>query len=75
MYCLQRWLSRFAAYYVKLVKLQLNFDDLVKALGGQRALLCAKYNASSEPVVTYDFQSTQYSGSIVVGTTSEKINV
>ena len=54
---------------------QLNFDELVKALGGQSALLVAKYNASSEPVVIYDYQNTQYSGSIVVGTTSEKINV
>ena len=75
MYCLRRWLSRFTAHYVKLVKLQLNFDELVKALGGQRALLGAKYNASSGPVVTYDYQNTQYSGSIVVGTPSEKINV
>ena len=72
MYCLRRWLSRFSFHYVKLVKLQLNFDELVKALGGQ---LGAKYNASSEPVVTYDYQNTQYSGSIVVGTPSEKINV
>ena len=63
------------AHSVKLVKPQLNFDELVKALGGQRALLGAKYGASSEPVVTYDCQSTQYSGSIVVGTPSEKINV
>ena len=60
---------------MKLVKPPLNFDELVKALGGQRALLGAKYNASSEPVVTYDYQNTQYSGSIVVGTPSEKLNV
>ena len=38
-------------------------------------MLGAKYNAFSEPVVTYDNQNTQYSGSIVVGTPSEKINV
>ena len=41
----------------------------------QCALLGAKYNASSEPVVTYDYQNTQYSGSTVVDTPSEKINV
>ena len=75
MYCLRRRLSRFTAHHVKLVKLQLNFDELMKALGGQRALLGAKYNASSETVVIYDYQNTQYSGSIVVGTPSEKINV
>ena len=74
MYCLRRWLSRFTAHYVKLVKPQLNFDELVKALGGQRALLGAKYGTSSESVVTYDNQNTQYYGSIVVGTPSEKIN-
>ena len=44
-----------------LVKPQLNFDELVKGLGGQRALLGAKYGASSGPVVTYDCQNTQYS--------------
>ena len=60
---------------MKLVKPQLNFDELVKALGGQRALLGAKYGAPSESVVTYDYQNTQYYGSIVVGTPSEKINV
>ena len=48
------------AHSVKLVKPQLNFDELVKAFGGQRALLGAKYNASSEPVVTYDYKNTQY---------------
>ena len=53
MYCLRRWLSRFTAHSVKLVKPQLNFDELVKTFGGQRALLGAKYNASSEPV-TYE---------------------
>ena len=63
------------AHYVKLVKPQLNFDELVKALGGQRALLGAKYGTSSESVVTYDYQNTQYYKSIVVGTPSEKINV
>ena len=56
MYCLRRWLSRSTAHYVKLVKPQLNFDELVKALGGLRALLGAKYGTSSEPVVTYDYQ-------------------
>ena len=60
---------------MKLVKPQLNFDELMKALGGQRALLGAKYNASSESVVTCAYQNTQYYGSIVVGTPSEKINV
>ena len=74
MYCLRRWLSRFTAHSVKLVKPQLNFDELVKAPGGQRALLGAKYGTSSKPVVTYDYQHTQYYGSFVVGTPSEKIN-
>ena len=60
---------------MKLVKPQLNFDELVKAFGGQRVLLGAKYGASSGPVVTYDYQNTQYYGSIVVGTPREKINV
>ena len=53
----------------------IELDELVKALGGQRALLGAKYGASSDSVVTYDYQNTQYKGSIVVGTPSEKINV
>ena len=75
MYCLQRWLSRFTAHYVKLAKPQMNFDELMKALGGQRALLGAKYGASSETVVTYDYQNTQYYGSFVVGTPGEEINV
>ena len=75
MYCLQRWLSRFTAHYVKLAKPQMNFDELMKALGGQRALLGAKYGASSETVVTYDYQNTQYYGSFGVGTPGEEINV
>ena len=69
-------LSRFTAHSVKLVKPQLNFDELMKALGGQRALLGAKYNASSG--VSGDLRLSKYavlSGSIVVGTPSEKINV
>ena len=44
------------AHSVKLVEPQLTFDELVKALGGQRALLGAKYGASSEPMVTFDSQ-------------------
>ena len=44
---------------VKLVKPQLTLDELVKALGGQRALLGAKYGASSEPVVNYYYQNAQ----------------
>ena len=60
---------------VKLVKIQLTFDELVKVLGGQRALLGAKYGASSEPVLTYDHQNTQYFGSLVVGTAGEEIDV
>ena len=52
---------------MKLVKPQLNFDELVKALGGQRALLGAKYGASSESVVIHDCQNAQYYGSLVVG--------
>ena len=53
----------------------MNFDELMKALGGQRALLGAKYGASSETVVTYDYENTQYYGSFVVGTPGEEINV
>merc|ERR1712107_682787 len=64
-----------AAHSVKLVKPQLTFDELVKALGGQRALLGAKYGASSEPVVIHDYQNAQYYGSLVVGTPGEEINV
>ena len=41
------------------MKPQLTFDELVKALGGQRALLGAKYDASSEPVVNYYYQNAQ----------------
>ena len=63
------------AHSVKLVKPQLTFDELVKALGGQRALLGAKYGASSEPVVIHDYQNAQYYGSLVVGTPGEEINV
>ena len=63
-------LVAIAAHSVKLVKPHWNFDELVKA-----ASLGAKYNASSEPVVTHDCQNTQYSGSFVVGTQGEKINV
>ena len=47
------------AHSVKLVKPQLNFDELAEALGGQRALLGAKYGASSEPVVNYYYQNAQ----------------
>ena len=58
--------------HMKLMKI---FDELVKYLGGQRALLSAKYGTFRESVVTHDNQNSQDYGSFVVGTTSEEINV
>ena len=58
---------------MKLVKPQLTFDELVKPLVGNALCLGARYGASSEPVVIYDFQDAQYYGSLVVGTPSEEI--
>ena len=60
------------AHSVRLVKPQLTFDELAKALGGQRALLGAKYGASSEPVVIHDYQNVQYYSSLVVSTPGEE---
>ena len=57
---------------MKLVKI---FNELVKALGGQRALLSAKYGTFSESVVTHDYQNSQHYGSFVVGTPGEEISV
>ena len=58
--------------HMKLVKI---FDELVKAFGGQRALLSAKFGTFSESVVTHDYQNSQHYGSFVVGTPGEEISV
>ena len=51
------------------------YDELVKALGGQRTLMDQKRGVSSEPAAIYNHQNTQYYGLLAVGAPEEKIRV
>lgn len=63
-----------AAERVPLYKPDLSFDEMVKAVNGQRQELSSKYG-SPEPVVISDYQNAQYYGPITVGTPGEQIHV
>jgi len=60
---------------VGLTKPSLSFDEMVQSVNGQGQQLGAKYGASPDPVVIYNFQNAQYYGPITVGTPGETINV
>ena len=51
------------------------YDELVKALGGQRTLLDKQRGLSSEPAEIYNHQSIQYCGSLTVDAPEEEIRV
>jgi len=59
---------------VKLVKPELDFDDMVKAINGHAQETSAKYGNPS-PIVIEDYQNAQYYGEISVGTPAQKVNV
>lgn len=59
---------------VPLYKPNLSFDEMVKAVNGQRQELSSKYGAP-EPVVISDYENAQYYGPINVGSPGQQINV